>query len=48
MKNRTRWVVSVVASAAAVSASYAASVMLCGANSFGPPVAVASALALIP
>ena len=48
MKTKTRWIFSIAAGMAAVPASYAASVMLCGAGSIGPAMAVAGALILIP
>ena len=48
MKNKTRWILSVVTGVAAVPASYAASLLLCGPSSFGQLAATAHALTLIP
>ncbi|MGE5639156.1 MAG: hypothetical protein ACM30H_03615 [Clostridia bacterium] len=48
MKNKTRWILSVAAGAAAVPASYAASLLLCGPAPLVQLTGVASALTLIP
>ena len=48
MKNKTRWIFSVVTGVAAVPASYAASLLLCGPSPLAQLAGVANALTLIP
>ena len=48
MNKKIRWIVSIATGATAVPAGYAASVMLCGPNSFGALFVLANALTLIP
>ena len=48
MNKKIRWALSIVTGVATVPAGYAASVMLCGPNSFGTFLAMTNALALIP
>ena len=48
MKNKTRWIFSIAATVAAVPASYAASVLMCGPSALGQLAGLANALTLIP
>jgi hypothetical protein len=48
MKNKTRWIISLVTGVLAVPAGYAASVLLCGPTPIGRMAIVANALTFIP